>query len=120
MARRYRYRDAIGPSGATIEIDEFIEVRKTPRGAWVQETYIGFNVGRLRFVLDGCGKRLCHQTKEQAWASFAARKRAQLRRAKFDAQRAQWAVDMVNELGAAPDVGTEPRSPDFLRNVFFE
>lgn len=120
MTRRYRYRDAIGPRGATIELDEYVEIRKTPCGAWVQETYLGHVVGRERFVLDGPGKRLCHQTKEMAWQSFAARKSTQLRLAKAAMQRAEWSLGLIGEIGAAPDDSTEPRHPAFLRSYIFD
>lgn len=72
---RYRYDSAITYDGILIELRLFKVVKKTPAGAWCQMFYDGYLYGKKFFVLDGNGKRKCHETKEMAWNSFKIRKR---------------------------------------------
>ena len=77
------------PSGfceGRIDLEVWREVKKTPKGAWIERAY-----GIRKFVLDHGRKRYAWPTKEEAWESFLARKRKQvqiLRRQLVAAERA--------------------------------
>lgn len=58
----------------SIELETFLEVKKTPKGAWIHGERSG-----EKFVLDYGRKRYAWPTKELAWESFIARKRKQIR-----------------------------------------
>lgn len=75
MTIRYRYVDVVTEDGVILDLLTFRELKKTPAGAWVQGFYGGHDIGRKRFVLDGTGRRHCHQSKELAWESYKHRKR---------------------------------------------
>lgn len=119
MAERYRYVDLITEEGIELYIEEWTEIKKTPRGAWVQRFYMGHSIGKKRFVLDGSGNRRCHQTKEQAWGSFKARKRSQFNRAKENMMRAEYAIEQIAKLVDAPAESSVLGKPDFWRSYVF-
>lgn len=53
-----------------VDLAKFKVIKETPKGAWVEcPPFDG-----KRFVLNGSGKRLCHETIELALESFIARK----------------------------------------------
>jgi hypothetical protein len=57
-----------------VDLEVWRETKKTPKGAWIERSY-----GRKKFVLDAGRKRYAWPTKEQAWESFLARKRKQVK-----------------------------------------
>lgn len=64
---RYRYSCAFDGDDLTVFLTAFRVVRRTPKGAWIDDC------GLKRFVLDGAGKRFAHQTREDALHSFMRR-----------------------------------------------
>lgn len=117
---RYRYVDLISEDGVELYIEEWREVKKTPRGAWVQRFYMGHSIGKKRFVLDGSGRRLCHTTKEQAWESFKLRKKWQASRARASLDRAAYALEKIEELQYAPRETMTLGKPDFWHSYIFD
>lgn len=103
MIYRYRYVESVVCEGSiSINLIEFVEVSKTPKGAWVKE-FKWYD--KTIFVLDGSGKRYCHITKELAWQAFIMRKRSHLRHAKNSAERAQYALNVALKFDGTPDKG---------------
>lgn len=108
---RYRYVDVIhDPEGVTVCLRKYAVVRKTPKGAWVtRRAYMPWMKldempkSSLRFVLDGPGKRYCHDTLQHTWSAFKHRKIRQLDIAELQAKRAKWALRAIKELDDAPD-----------------
>ena len=117
---RYRYVDLITAEGVELYIEEWTEIKKTPKGAWVQRFYMGHGIGKKRFVLDGLGRRLCHQTKEQAWESFKLRKKWQASRAQAQLDRAKYAIEQTAKLESAPQESLVLGKPDFWHSYIFE
>lgn len=118
---RYRYQDNVTPEGVEITLLRFIEVKKTPAGAWVEQYWgPGWYRGKKFFVLDGSGKRRCHQTKEQAWASFRIRKQRQKFHAEVTAKKAAYALKQIERLGFAPDTTVLCGEPDFMQHYTFD
>ena len=66
--KMYRYSD----TGAVLHMYTFEVIRTTPRGKVISE------YGKDRFVLNDSRKRFAHETKEDALASFIARKNRQI------------------------------------------
>ena len=118
--KRYRYVDCITEEGVELYIEEWVEIKKTPRGAWVRQTYMGIPVGKKRFVLDGVGRRLCHQTKEQAWESFKLRKKWQASRAQTQLDRAKYAIEKIANFESTPQESLVLGKPDFWHSYVFE
>lgn len=81
---RYRFDYAVHDDGFHVYLTEYKVVKKTNKGAFVNKAAIGlyFPEG-TRFVLDGRGKRYCHETKELAWSYFINRKKSYLHRLTF-------------------------------------
>lgn len=118
--KRYRYVDLVTEEGVELYIEEWEEIKKTPCGAWVSQTYMGSPVGKKRFVLDGPGRRLCHQTNEQAWESFKLRKRWQASRAQTQLDRARYAIEQIANFDKAPDESMVLGKPDFWHSYTFD
>jgi hypothetical protein len=106
--------------GVELYIEEWTELKKTPRGAWVQRFYMGCSTGKKRFVLDGSGRRLCHQNKEQAWGSFKLRKKWQASRAQSQLDRAKYAIEQIANFKSAPTGSLVLGKPDFWRSYVFD
>lgn len=108
---RYRYVDSIQScDGVTLSLLRYAVVRNTSKGAWVtRQPYMPWmNLDEmpkssLRFVLDGSGKRYCHETRRQAWSAFKHRKYRQAAIAKLQANRAKWALQAAENIGDLPD-----------------
>lgn len=120
MTMRYRYIDLVTEEGVELYIEEWREVKKTPRGAWVQRFYMGHSIGKKRFVLDGSGRRLCHATKEQAWDSFKLRKKWQASRAMTQLERANYAIEQIAKFETAPKDSLVLGKPDFWHSYTFD
>lgn len=120
MTRRYRYVDLVTEEGVELYIEEYVEIKKTPKGAWVRRAYSGGTVGKKRFVLDGSGRRLCHQTKEQAWESFKLRKKWQASRAQAQLDRAKYAIEQIANFENAPAESSVLGKPDFWHSYVFD
>lgn len=87
------------PSGfceGRIELETWREVKKTPKGAWIERTY-----GVRKFVLDHGRKRYAWPTKEEAWESFLARKRKQAQILRRQLVAAERAIEMPMPPGPA-------------------
>jgi hypothetical protein len=119
---RYRYLDVITEEGVELFLEEYAEVKKTPRGAWVKPFYEGNIIPceKSRFVLDGSGRRKCHQTKEMAWDEFKIRKRNQKQLAASSLARAEYAIEQIEKLGSAPDSSLVLGKPKFWHNYVFD
>lgn len=115
---RYRYVDFSHSNGdVKIQLRTYLEVRKTPKGAWVVEYEPNWFQGQEEhFVLDGFGKRLCHQTKELAWSSFIARKQRQLQFTLSTAKRVQTILKSLRTFDTPPekDIVLSERTVEFI------
>lgn len=120
MSKRYRYIDIVTEEGVELHLEEYKEIKKTPCGAWVQMVYMGHAIGKKRFVLDGAGRRLCHQTKDQAWESFKLRKKWQASRAIAQLQRAKYATEQIAKFKTAPEKSLVLGKPDFWHSYIFD
>ena len=115
---RYRYQEIISEEGVELFLSEFIETKKTKCGAWVAEK--NWPTGKKRFVLDGIGKRYCHQTKEMAFHSYKIRKKSQLRHAQNALDIASFMIEQTNKLKDAPQSRLILDVPEFWRNYTFD
>ena len=118
MDLRYRYQEALSEDGIHIHLIEFVEVKKTTKGCWVSERNWRFD--KDKFVLDGTGKRHCHQTKDMAWDAFILRKKAHVRHARNSLDIAQFALDTAVKLGEAPTETVYAGRPQFFEKYSFE
>lgn len=84
----YRYQN----SGDVVLLHTFPVIRRTPKGAWIH----GYGV-KPQFVLDGTKKRYAYPTKEEAKASFLARKQRQLGILKAQIKAVEASVQAMNE-----------------------
>lgn len=118
---RYRYSDNVTEQGIEVTLERFVEVKKTPCGAWVEQYYgPEWYRGKKRFVLDGPGKRYCYQTKELAWESFRIRKQWQERRARLTLSRAEFALSCITHIGEAPEQTVDCGRPAVWERYSFE
>jgi hypothetical protein len=119
---RYRYIDLVTEEGVELFLEEYAEVKKTPCGAWVNRFYEGKIIPceKPRFVLDGSGRRKCHQTKEMAWSAFKMRKRNQKSLAASSLARAEYAIEQIEKLGSAPDSSLVLGKPEFWHYYVFD
>jgi hypothetical protein len=115
---RYRYSELIGVEGVTLFLIEFKETKKTKCGAWVVEK--NWVIGKKRFVLDGAGKRYCHETKEMAFDSYKMRKKSQLRYAQNALDIASFMINETANLKEAPKQSVELGRPEFWEGYYFD
>jgi hypothetical protein len=117
-AMRYRYQESITDNGIMLILSEFIETKNTKCGAWVVEK--NWATGKKRFVLDGVGKRYCHETKEMAFDSYKMRKKSQLRYAQNALDIATFAINETANLKEAPNKSVNLGKPDFFEAYYFD
>ena len=115
---RYRYAELICEEGIALYLIEFTETKKTKCGAWVVEKK--WSEGKKRFVLDGIGKRYCHETKEMAFDSYKMRKKSQLRYAQNAIDIASFMIEQTSKLKDAPESNLILGTPDFWHNYTFD
>tara|TARA_R110000782_G_scaffold261206_1_gene352735 strand:+ start:1512 stop:1835 length:324 start_codon:yes stop_codon:yes gene_type:complete len=96
---------------------EYREVRKTDQGCWVARYHYS---DKLKFVLDGSGKRFCHETKEMAWDSYKRRKEAQHRISKHQLNIATFALSKIKDMTEAPLKTINIGVPSFIDNYVFD
>jgi hypothetical protein len=73
----YRYRDNSNPRFYPPLLEEFVVVKQTPCGSWIQP-YNACPWMRPKFVLDSGKKRFAYPTKELAIDSYIIRKNKQI------------------------------------------
>lgn len=100
----YRYEDwqstgptdewgySVGPSTTNVNLREYRVIRTTPKGAWIE--YYGLN----KFVKLDARKRFACPTKEEALASFMARKKKQIHILSSQLQNAETALRMADRI----------------------
>lgn len=93
----YRYDDySTGDdyvTGIEICLRTYPVIRRTPKGVWIsREAY-----GKQRFVLNGTRKAYAYPTKEEALASFIARKTRQRLLLEFQLKRVAAALKLAKE-----------------------
>lgn len=120
MTIRYRYVDVVTEDGVILDLLTFRELKKTPAGAWVQGFYGGHYIGRKRFVLDGTGRRHCHQSKEIAWESYKHRKRMQRTKAIDSLNKSDFALEQINLISSPPPESVNLGKPDYWHNYIFD
>ena len=76
--------------------------------------------GKKRFVLDGIGKRYCHETKEMAFDSYKMRKKSQLRYAQNAIDIATFMIKETANLKEAPEQSINLGCPDFYEGYHFD
>ena len=115
---RYRYEEQIYDSGVKLNLREFNELKKTKCGSWVIEAC--WWPGKKRFVLDGIGKRYCHETKEMAFDSYIMRKKSQLRHAQNALDISKFMIAETEKLTEAPNETIDLGRPKFWENYHFD
>lgn len=99
----YEWGDWRGEGSTEIHLHEFTVVKHTPKGVWLTAGY-----GDRRFVLKDAYKRFACPTKEEAFESFLARKKREIKIYKAriaSAERALTAAEKLAE-GEGPDPQT--------------
>lgn len=86
--------DFAWPGRVEIMLEEFDMVSETPKGWWIMVSDHGAYGPLKRWVSKTSKKRFAYPTMEQAWASFQARKRMQIRIFETRLRQAQIAVEM--------------------------
>lgn len=66
-----------GGSRAVIGCQEYVVVRRTPKGVWIAAPPV-WRWAYQRFVLNRARKKYAYPTKHEAWQSFKIRKQRQL------------------------------------------
>tara|TARA_R110002033_G_scaffold47816_2_gene93445 strand:- start:5318 stop:5668 length:351 start_codon:yes stop_codon:yes gene_type:complete len=116
MSQRYRYADYVDEVGVKLQLEVFNEVKQTPKGAWV----IRSKYSKKRFVLNGWGKRLCHQTKEMAWDAYQQRKLSQRRLATDALAKAEYALEQIALMDSPPEESKVLGKPEYWFNYAFD
>lgn len=121
MTTRYRIIDPYTSEGEP-RVEEWLVVSKTLEGAWVVPRDLTYRTVEAlrelpvktlreefgaRFVLDGEGKRHCHETMEMARESYRRRKLSQISHAKASITRAELALAWLE--------GKKPPQPDVFQ-----
>ena len=120
MNERYRFADNVTEEGVELTLEVFSEIKETKCGAWVRRKYKGSTFGNKRFVLNGHGRRHCHQTKDMAWDAYKTRKRNQSRLAKDALAKAEFALSQIELLNEAPHESKLLGKPDYWYNYVFD
>ncbi|WP_351122682.1 hypothetical protein [Shewanella sp. T24-MNA-CIBAN-0130] len=116
MSQRYRYADYVTEDGVLLQLEVFDEVRQTPKGAWVMRD----RWSKKRFVLNGSGKRHCHQTKELAWEAYHKRKLTQRRLAEQALEKAEYALEQIALMDSPPEESAILGKPEFWFTYTFD
>ena len=114
---RYRYQECVDGNGLHIQLTRFNEVKLTPKGAWVTEANW---FSEPRFVLNGTGKRYCHETKEMAWYAFKKRKTSHVRHLTHALNLAKSALDAIKDIETPFEQTTKVKEPDWFGNLIFD
>lgn len=117
MSQRYRYSDCVTEEGVMLALDVFNEVKPTPQGAWVVHAQWH---SKKRFVLNGSGKRYCHQTKELAWGAYQHRKLSQRKLAKDALAKAEYALEQIALMDSPPVESQVLGQPEYWSNYVFD
>ena len=93
-----------GTGELKVELDEFIVVRETPKGAWIASYFKNYGgvSSDERFVRHSSVKKYAYPTLDAAKQGFVARKKAQLRILNAGVSRAQKALRIIENL-SKPD-----------------
>jgi hypothetical protein len=118
MSQRYRYADYVTEDGVQLQLEVFNEAKQTPKGAWVVQGLRWYS--KKRFVLNGEGKRYCHQTKELAWNAYQKRKLAQWRLAADSLAKAEYALEQIALMDSAPEESQILGKPEYWFNYTFD
>jgi hypothetical protein len=113
---RYRYQEGIRESGVFIQLIKFNEIKLTPKGAWVIQNHCF----KKRFVLNGTGKRFCHETKEMAWFAFKMRKISHVKHLINSLNLAKHALDTVTDIDKPYEDTTNIGQPEFFKQFIFD
>jgi hypothetical protein len=113
---RYRYEEYLWERGVRLVLRQFKEIKKTPCGAWVNDSLYT----KKRFVLDGSGKRYCHETKELAFHSYKRRKMLQAQHAQKSLEMSRFMMEETNKLDVAPEATIELGKPSFFDQYTFD
>ncbi|UAL42164.1 hypothetical protein K8B83_14910 [Shewanella inventionis] len=117
MSQRYRYSDFVTEDGVKLLLEVFNEVKQTPKGAWVEHSKW---YSKKRFVLNGGGKRYCHQTKQQAWNAYRRRKLSQRRLAADALAKAEYALEQIALMDSPPEESKILGKPEYWFNYVFD
>jgi hypothetical protein len=115
---RYRYEEYITEDGVMLMLRCFTETKKTKCGSWVVERCNW--PGKRRFVLDGIGKRYCHETQGMAFDSYKMRKKSQLRYAQNALDIATFMIKETANLKEAPEQSINLGCPEFWEGYYFD
>ena len=83
------WSDTLGPSHVKVYLHEYPIINYTPKGVWIND------YGNRKFVLSSGRKRFAHPTKEEAKASFIARKIRQAEIYRARVQDAETAIQII-------------------------
>lgn len=103
-----------------ISVEEYIVVRRTPKGRWVVNSYWygrGEYAKRMeKFILDGRGKRWAYPTREEARVSFIIRKQKEIQHCAAQHDRAvrYLALAQTGKMGTRPEALHEIKTFDIL------
>ena len=86
------YGHPIGEGSLKVELRELPVIKKTPKGVWLIGDY-----GNRRFVRYNATKTYACPTKDEAKASFIARKRRQIKIYSTRLRAANAALDIIQE-----------------------
>lgn len=91
----YRYYDwSYDETRVMIDFEKFRVVKRTPKGAWVEELYYPH---KKRFILDGARRRYAYPTKELAADSYRIRKEWQVVHAERTIRRAENVLEQLKK-----------------------
>ena len=96
--------DSGGPGILEVRLREFPVVRHTPKGVWLERTWMPYGSNSLRtdglrFVLRDANKRFACPSVEEARESFIARKTRQIRIHEARTAQAKDAIRIINKEG---------------------
>lgn len=89
---------AVACNAPPIECDEYIGIKKTACGWWIQfAPYVGQSWAKKHWVSDTARKRFAYPTKRQAFESLVARKRRREEHLRRELDRAEMDNRVISE-----------------------
>lgn len=106
LPTHYRIKDKLAADGVFLYAEEWIAIRQTPSGYWVEQAYTpaGWSFkekrenGYLKWVSNNSQRRHCYPSMPDAIHSFEIRKKRQIQKLKLQLQQAEKAAEGIPKI----------------------
>ena len=106
LPTHYRIKDKLAADGVFLFLEEWIAIRQTPSGYWVERPYApaGWSFkekregGYLKWVSNNSQRRYCYPSISDAIRSFEIRKKHQIQKLRLQLQQAEKAAEGIPKI----------------------